>query len=403
MPRQTTIGKLPEVSVRNAKGKDKPYKLSDGGGLYLLVNPNSSKYWRLKYRLHGKEKTLSLGVYPGVSMAEAREEANKAKKLIREGVDPVIRRKQEKHTKIANTFRNIAEEWLSKQKGSWTKDHAANVKRTLERDVYPFIGDIPVQDIQTLDCLSVIRAVEARGALDVASRVKQRISSVFRYAIQTARCQYNPADQLQGVIETRKVKHRAALSAEALPAFLDRLESYQGYVITKLALKFLIHTFVRPGELRGARWEEFNLDKREWRIPAGRMKMDEEHIVPLSSQALSILEEVREITGMYELLFPGVRNNRKEMSENTLTYAIRKRLGFDATAHGFRSTASTILNETGFRPDVIERQLAHAERNKVRAAYNRSQYLSERQEMMDWWGKYLEKSNILIKPLEQSE
>jgi len=390
MSRQTTIGKLPEVTVRNAKGKEKPFKLSDGGGLYLLVNPNSSKYWRLKYRLHGKEKTLSLGVYPGVSMAEARAEATKAKKLIREGVDPVIRRKQEKHSKIANSFRNIADEWLEKQKGSWTEDHAANVSRTLKRDVYPMIGDVPIQDIQTLDCLSVIRAVEARGALDVASRVKQRISSVFRYAIQTARCQFNPADQLQGVIETRKVKHMAALSEEALPAFLDQLEAYQGYPITKLALKFLIHTFVRPGELRGARWDEFNFEKREWRIPAQRMKMNEEHIVPLSDQAISILDEVEKITGNYKLLFPGVRNNRKPMSENTLTFAIRKRLGFDATAHGFRSTASTILNETGFRPDVIERQLAHAERNKIRAAYNRSQYLSERREMMNWWGSYLE-------------
>lgn len=390
MPRQSTIGKLPEVKVRTAKGRDRPYKLSDGGGLYLLVNPNSTKYWRLKFRLHGKEKTLSLGVYPGVTMAEAREEALKAKKLLREGVDPVIRRKQEKQTKIANTFKNIAEEWLSKQTGMWTHDHATNVRRTLERDVYPHIGGIPVQDIQTLDCLAVVRAVEARGALDVASRIKQRISSVFRYAIQTARCQYNPADQLQGVIQTRKIKHMAALGADALPAFLERLEEYQGYVITKLALKFLVHTFVRPGELRGARWTEISIEKREWRIPAHRMKMNDEHIVPLSNQAILVLDELRSISGKYELIFPSVRNIRKEMSENTLTYAIRKRLGFDATAHGFRSTASTILNEHGFRPDVIERQLAHTERNKVRAAYNRSQYLPERREMMDWWGGYLE-------------
>ena len=178
-----------------------------------------------------------------------------------------------------------------------------------------------------------------------------------------------------------------------MPLFLEKLESYQGFLITKLALKFLLHTFVRPGELRGARWSEFNVEKKEWRIPAVRMKMSEEHIVPLSAQAMVILEEVREITGKYELVFPGVRNNRKEMSENTLTFAIRKRLGFDATAHGFRSTASTILNEEGFRPDVIERQLAHAERNKVRAAYNRSQYLAERREMMEWWGRFLEKQS----------
>ena len=238
-----------------------------------------------------------------------------------------------------------------------------------------------------------------RGALDVASRVKQRISSVFRYAIQTARCDYNPADQLQGVIETRKVTHMPSLPADALPAFLEQLEAYQGYKVTQLALKFLIHTFVRPGEIRGALWQEINLDKKEWRIPAGRMKMNEEHIVPLSDQAIAILEELQPLTGKYDLLFPGVRNNRKPMSENTLTFAIRKRLGFDATAHGFRATASTVLNEVGFRSEVIERQLAHAERNKVRAAYNRSQYLSERKEMMQWWGDYLEnqmtESNVL--------
>jgi integrase len=390
MPKQSTIGKLSETKVRQAKGKERAYKLADGGGLYLLVNPNASKYWRLKYRINSKEKSLALGVYPGVSMAEARSEAVKAKELLRQNIDPVIRRRQEKATKSKNTFRNIAKEWHDKQKGRWTEDHAKRIWTSLVNDVLPIIGDMSIKDIQTLDCLSVVRTIEARGALDVASRVKQRIRSVFRYAIQTARCEYNPADQLQGVIETRRVTHMASLKAEALPVFLEQLESYQGHIITKLALKLLIHTFVRPGEIRGACWQEFDLDKKEWRIPAERMKMNDEHIVPLSDQAISILEELEPISGKYKLVFPSVRNIRKPMSENTLTFAIRKRLGFDATAHGFRATASTILNETGFRPDVIERQLAHAERNKVRAAYNRSQYLSERRKMMQWWGSYLE-------------
>jgi len=393
MARQTTIGKLPEVSVRNAKGREKPYKLSDGGGLYLLVNPNCSKYWRLKYKLHGKEKVLALGVYPGVSMAEARVEAIKAKEHLRQGIDPVIRRRQEKHTNSSNIFRNIAEEWFNQQKGIWTESHANRVWRTLELDVIPMIGDIPIQDIKTLDCLAVIRAVEERGALDVASRVKQRISSVFRYAIQTARCEYNPADQLQGVIKTRKVEHRKYLPAEALPAYFMKLETYDGTLVVKLALQLLPYVFLRSSEYREGMWKEIDFEKREWRVPGERMKMKDEHIVPLSDQAISKLNELRAITGKFDLLFPSSRNVRQSISENTLNIAIKKRLGFVATSDGFRSTASTIFNEEGFRLDVIERQLAHVERNKVRAAYNRSQHLSERREMMDWWGKYLERQS----------
>jgi len=389
MSRQTNIGKLPEVSVRNAKGRVKPYKLSDGGGLYLLVNPNSSKYWRLKYKLHGKEKVLALGVYPAVSMSEARVGAVKAKEQLRQGIDPVIRRRQEKHINASNIFRIIAEEWFNQQKDIWTESHANRVWRTLELDVLPMIGDIPINEIKTLDCLAVIRSVEGRGALDVASRVKQRISSVFRYAIQTARCEFNPADQLQGVIRTRKVEHRKYLPAEALPAYFKKVETYDGTLVVKLALQLLPYVFLRSSEYREGMWQEIDFDKREWRVPGERMKMKDEHIVPLSEQAISILEELKGITGKFELLFPSSRNARKPISENTINIAIKKRLGFAATSDGFRSTASTILNEKGFRLDVIERQLAHVERNKVRAAYNRSQYLAERREMMEWWGNYL--------------
>jgi len=304
MSRQSTIGKLSEVAARQAKGKERAYKLSDGGGLYLLVNPNGTKYWRLKYRLNGKEKTLALGVYPGVSMAEARAEAVKGKEFHRQGIDPVIRRKQEKVSNAKNTFRNIAKEWYDKQKGRWVETHADQVWLSLKNDVFPLIGDISIKDIQTLDCLSVIRAIEKRGALDVAGRVKQRIRSVFRYAIQTARCEYNPADQLQGVIETRRVTHRAALKAEALPAFLDALDAYPGHIGTRLALKLLIHTFVRPGEIRGALWQEFDLEKREWRIPAERMKMKEEHIVKIIDFLPATADDVKVVLQGYHMSLP---------------------------------------------------------------------------------------------------
>jgi integrase len=238
--------------------------------------------------------------------------------------------------------------------------------------------------------LHVIRKVEARGALDVAGRVKQRISSVFRYAIQTGYVEFNPVDSLKDVIQTRKVQHRKSLKLDELPDFLNALNDYRGYMLTKHALQMIAYTFVRPGELRSAEWRDFDIDKATWRIPAEKMKMDEEHIIPLSKQVVALLELIKEISGGYDLVFPGSHDYRKTMSENTLTYAIRKRLGFDATAHGFRTTASTILNESGYRVDVIERQLAHGERNKVRAAYNRSQYLAERTEMMQWYSDYLD-------------
>jgi integrase len=262
---------------------------------------------------------------------------------------------------------------------------------SLEADVFPALGDIAIKEITPPTVLEVIRAVESRGALDVASRILQRTSAVFRYAIQTGRATYNPAADMKGVLKTRKVEHRSAISRADLPDFLKKLDSYSGDPVTKLGLTLIVLTFVRTGELRGARWEEFDVDQGEWRIPAERMKMRSAHIVPLSPQALAVIEELRPLTGQSDLLFPSKRNQRKPISENTLLYALY-RLGYHkrATVHGFRALASTILNETGFRPDVVERQLAHVERNKVRAAYHRSEYLEERRKMMDWWGACLE-------------
>lgn len=387
--------KLTDPKIRQAKPADKPYKLSDGGGLFLLVKPGGSKLWRLKYRFGGKEKLLAIGSYDkGVSLKKAREERDKARKQLVEGIDPGASRKEEKHAEreqIENTFRAIALNWAETYGAHWTESHRARVVTSLEADAFPALGDLPIREITPPMVIEVIRAVESRGALDVASRVLQRTSSIFRFAIQTGRATYNPASDMRGVLKTRKVEHRSTISQGELPEFLKKLDSYSGDPITKLALRLIILTFVRTGELRGARWEEFDVDQREWRIPAERMKMRSPHIVPLSPQALAVLEELQPLTGHFDLLFPSQRDHQRPISENTLLYALY-RLGYHkrATVHGFRALASTILNETGFRPDVIERQLAHVERNKVRAAYHRSEYLEERQKMMDWWGKCIE-------------
>jgi integrase len=387
--------KLTDPKIRQAKPTDKPYKLFDGGGLFLLVQPNGAKLWRLKYRFVGKEKLLAIGSYDkGVSLKRAREARDKARDQLTEGIDPGARKKQEKHAEreqAENTFRAIALNWADTYGAHWSETHRTRVLTSLEVDAFPALGALPIKEITPPMVLEVIRAVESRGALDVASRVLQRTSSIFRFAIQTGRATYNPAADMRGVLKTRKVEHRSTISRGELPEFLKKLDSYSGDPITKLALRLIILTFVRTGELRGARWEELNIDQGEWRIPAERMKMRSSHIVPLSPQALGVVEELRLLTGQFDLLFPSQRDQQRPISENTLLYAIY-RLGYHkrATVHGFRALASTILNETGFRPDVIERQLAHVERNKVRAAYHRSEYLEERRKMMDWWGACIE-------------
>jgi integrase len=387
--------KLTDTRVRQAKAADKAYKIFDGGGLFLLVQPGGSKLWRLKYRFGGKEKLLAIGSYDkGVSLKKAREERDKARNLLVDGIDPGAAKREERQTEkeqTENIFRTIAVDWVGTYGARWTGSHRDRVVGSLEADVFPALGDVPVKEISPPMVLDVIRSVEARGALEVASRVLQRISAVFRYAIQTGSAVYNPAADMKGVLKTRKVEHRPAISRGELPDFLKRLESYNGDPITNLGLKFIILTFVRTGELRGARWDEFDLELGEWRIPADRMKMRSPHIVPLCPQSLAVLEELQLLTGQFELLFPSKRDQQRPISENTLLYALY-RLGYHkrATVHGFRALASTILNETGFRPDVIERQLAHTERNKVRAAYHRSEYLDERRKMMNWWGSYIE-------------
>jgi integrase len=350
----------------------------------------------LKYRFAGKEKVLALGVYPEVSASQARKKRDEARAKLREGIDPAGERRAEKHRKriaAENTFEAVAREWLSKQKGKWVAGHARRVLDSLEANLFPGLGYRPIAEITPTELLYELRKIEKRGALEIASRVAQRAAAVFRYAIVTGRTDYNPAADLRGSLEAPKTRNHAALSAADLPEFLERLDTYDGEPTTKLALRLLLLTFVRTGELRGARWDEFDLDgpSPTWRIPAERMKMKEEHIVPLSTQAVAALRELWKLTGDRALLFPNRNRPTAPMSENTVLYALY-RMGYHsrATGHGFRATASTILNEMGYRPDVIERQLAHGERNKVRAAYNRAQYLAERRELMQGWADYLD-------------
>ncbi len=397
---------LTDIQCRQAKPspEKKIIKLADGAGLYLWIMPNGKKYWRLSYRFNNKQKSLSIGVYPAVNLSEAREQRENAKKQLKQGKDPSEAKKEVKRIKKliqSNSFQSIATEWLNMKKDSWTSNHAQRVLISLTTDVFPKIGNTPVTEIKAPILLELIRSIESRGANETAARVLQRIKSVINYAIQTGRAEYNPALSMTGVIKKVKVQHQPALSQGKLIEFYRRLEAEPMRPVTKIGLKLIMLTFVRSGELRHAKWSEFDLNKKEWHIPAERMKMRAPHIVPLSDWTLELLEQLREISSYSELLFPATTNHHKPMSENTLSYAMG-RMGYSgiATPHGFRSLATDVLNENGFDPDVIERQLAHAEQNKVRAAYHRTQYLDERHKMMQWYSdwlkQYYQKSQDLI-------
>lgn len=387
---------LTDTKIRNDRPKKKPYKLFDGGGLHLYITPRGGRLWRFKYRYGGKERLLSIGAYPHISAKAARTKHAVARSLLAEGIDPGAHKATEKRAKklaAANSFEAMAREWAGTLTGGkWTADHARRVITSLEQNIFPDLGKRPIGEIDAGEVLHVIRKVEKRGAIETAQRVLQRTAAVFRYAVQTARIKSNPCGDLRGALQTKpKVQHRAALAVAELPEYFKNLNAYSGRHTTQLALRLLMLTFVRPGELRGAQWAEFDIKGAEWRIPGERMKMREPHIVPLSAQALEVLEKLLPLSGNSPYLFPSDSNLNKPMSENTLIYALY-RMGYHkrATAHGFRALASTVLNESGFKPDVIERQLAHAERNKVRAAYHRAEYLPERKAMMNWWADWLD-------------
>ena len=390
---------LSDTSVRTAKPRPKTYKLSDSSGLYLEVVPSGSRYWRLKYRFGGKEKRLALGVYPVVTLARARADTLEARRLLHDGVDPSMRKKErQREAKLAaaNSFESVAREWHEVMRPKWTEQHDRNVIESLEKDIFPILGERPIAELKAPEVLDAIRKIEKRGAIDIAQRVRQRCSSVFAYAIGSGVAENNPVAAMKGVFLTRRKEPRRMLPLSELPSFLRSLRTRKGDRTIQLALQLIVLTMVRTAELRGARWDEFDLEKKVWLIPEERMKMRAPHVVPLSRQVLAILEEIKPITGRCDLVFPGRSDRRKPISENTLLYALY-RMGYHrrATTHGFRALASTILNESGlWRPDAIERQLAHKEQNAVRAAYHRSEYLEERTRMMQWWADFLDGSEL---------
>ncbi len=393
-----TTGRLSDVAIKSAKPKDKPYRRSDGGGMFLEVRPKGGKYFRMAYRFAGKQKLLAFGVYPDTSLRLAREKRDEARKLLAAGTDPGEARKAERSTAAgADTFAIVADEWFGKNSAGWSAQHAKLTHNIITAELSPTLGRLPVAEITAAKVLQALRSTEARGALYTAQRSKSIANRVMQYAVGTGHAEHNPVANLpRSVIESRPVKHHASITnPKEVGKLMMDIRAYEGFFITKCALELLPLVFVRPGELRNAEWSEFDLDGAEWRIPANRMKMREQHIVPLSRQALSILQRLQPVTGARTcvLLFPGVRHHDKPISENTINAALRY-LGYDKhtmTGHGFRSMASTLLNEQGWHRDAIERQLAHGERDKVRGAYNYAEHLPERRKMMQEWADYLDK------------
>ncbi|MBO1107948.1 tyrosine-type recombinase/integrase [Plesiomonas shigelloides] len=386
--------KLTIRQIDTTKPKDKAFKLSDGGGLYLLVNPSGSKYWRLKYRFAGKEKLLAIGVYPDISLAQARSRREEAKKLLLEGKDPGQERKLEKLSRqleVESSFEAIAREWYTRRFDRWSVSYREEMMRTFEKDVFPFIGHRPIKDIKPLELLEVLSKLETRGATEKARKVRQRCGEVWKYAIVTGRAEYNPAPDLASALVVHEKEHYAFLMKEELPDFLRTLETYSGSILVKIAMKLTMLTGVRPGELRKAEWSEFDFEKQLWHIPKERMKMGRPHMVPLSSQVIDFLNQLRPITSIHSLLFPGRNDPKKPMSDMALTVLVR-RIGYSGrvTGHGFRHTMSTILHEQGFNTAWIETQLAHVDKNSVRGTYNHAQYLDGRREMMQWYADYID-------------
>ena len=388
---------LTVVEIKSAKLKEKPYKMADEKGLYLLVNPNGSKLWKFKYRFSGVEKKLSFGAFPDVSLAAAREARDEARRQLTNTIDPGILKNSIKRSKKMaeeNSFEAVAREWHAKFTPKWSKNHGERILIRLEQNIFPWIGKSSINEVTAPEILSALRRIENRGAVETAHRVSQICGQVFRYASVIGKAERNPAADLRGALAPVKQKHHASIiDSVEIGKLLNAISEYRGNFITKCALQLAPLFFVRPGELRHAEWSEFDLQKAEWRIPAEKMKMKEQHIVPLATQAIEIIQELHAYTGSGKYLFPSLRSATRPMSENTVLAALR-RLGYSSaemTGHGFRSIASTLLNEHGWNRDAIERQLAHAERNNIRAAYNYAEYLPERRNMMQWWAQHLDK------------
>lgn len=398
-----------DATIKAIKPGDPRVRLTDGAGLYLrLFVKGGSHGWRFDYVLHQRRNTLSLGTYPKVGLSTARKKAQEARRLVSEGIDPSDQRKAIKAEAIQertaekraaaglppeNSFEAVAREWYTKNAPNWAESHSSKILARLERDVFPWIGSRPISEIQPLDLLAVLKRVEERGAIETTHRVQQNCGQVFRYAVATGRAKSDPSRDLRGALTPWKPEHYPTITEpREVGRLLCDIDAYQGGFVTKCAMRLAPMLFVRPGELRRAEWSEIDIDAAEWRIPAPKMKGRKMHIVPLSSQAVSIFRELHPLTGRSTWVFPGVRTNGEPMSENTINAALR-RLGYDRsklTAHGFRGMASTMLHEHGWPSDVIERQLSHIERDEVKAAYNHAEHLPARRRMMQEWADHLD-------------
>lgn len=390
---------LTDKKIKAARAADKPVFLYDGGGLYLEVAASGSKLWRMKYKLAGKTNRIALGRYPDTPLAEAREKRAEIRKMLNAGIDPLEERSrvaQEKDAaarELRNTFEKVAREWFEKTRAKWTEGYQKRILSRLENQLFPYIGNIPIARLETADFLAAIQKAEARGVIDTAHRLAQLCSQIARYAVHAGITKYDAASLVKGALQPARGGHFASITnPEEFGALLADVEAYQGSPATCHALRLLPYVMLRSGELRGARWSEIDFDKAQWLIPAERMKMKREHIVPLSPQAIKILESMKAYSGNSEFVFPGAFSNSRFISDMALLNALR-RMGYARdrmTVHGFRSSASTMLNEQGYNPDWIEAQLAHSERNSVRAAYNRAAYLPERRKMMIEWANYID-------------
>jgi len=389
---------LTDTGIRRSKPTSKPYKLSDSGGLHLLVTSSGGKLWRWKYRFDGAEKLMALGRYPEVTLADARERRDTARRKLAKGVDPMAERMAEKTAvKVAteHTFEKVGELWLDHWKGNKSARHSETTRNRLKANVYPVLGERPIAEVEPMELVQLAKDIEARGASDMAKRILQIVGMVFRYAVAHGYSKRNPAAEIRpsDILKPTRKQNRARIDAKELPALLRAIEVYDGRPLTRLAIKLMALTFVRTSELICARWEEFDFDTRRWSIPASRMKMKTPHIVPLSSQANEVLELLQTISGNSELVFPGEQDATKPMSNMTILKAL-ERMGYKGrmTGHGFRGLASTILHEQGYNHDHIELQLAHAPRNEVSAAYNHALYLEPRTGMMQDWADFLERT-----------
>ncbi|MER0046998.1 integrase arm-type DNA-binding domain-containing protein [Pectobacterium odoriferum] len=398
---------LTDIKVRTAKPADKQYKLTDGNGMHLLIHPNGSKYWRLQYRFGGKQKMLALGVYPDVSLADARARRDEARKLLANGNDPGDKKKSDKiEQSEALTFREVAIEWHATNK-KWSEEHSRRVLKSLEDNLFSAIGKRNIAELKTRDLLAPIKAVEQSGRLEVASRLQQRTTAIMRYAVQSGLIDYNPAQEMAGAVASSNRQHRPALELKHTPELLQRIDSYTGRPLTRLAVELTLLIFIRSSELRFARWSEIDFETSMWTIPPERepiegvkhshrgSKMRTPHLVPLSLQALVILKQIQQFSGDHELIFIGDHDPRKPMSENTVNKALRV-MGYDTKVdvcgHGFRTMACSSLIESGlWSRDAVERQMSHMERNSVRAAYiHKAEHLDERKLMLQWWADFLD-------------